>query len=152
MPLQEPQFDSRAYRDILNDALARIPVHNPNWTNFTDADPGVTVLQLFSFLTESIIYRANLIPERNRRKFLRLLGQNMQAATAATGIVTFANPRRIPGASLARRAPSGLFATHFPRLPSDIGRATKRRFVSALVFAMDLHPTPPTPPLLTGKL
>jgi hypothetical protein len=92
MPLEDPQFDSRAYRDILNEALARIPVHNPNWTNFTDADPGVTLLQLFAYLTESIIYRANLIPERNRKKFLRLLGQQMQAATAATGIVSFANP------------------------------------------------------------
>ena len=92
MALQEPTFDSRTYRDILNEALARIPAHNPEWTNFNDSDPGITLLQLFSYMTESIIYRANLIPERNRKKFLRLLGIPMQAAQAARGLVSFSNP------------------------------------------------------------
>ncbi len=93
MPLIEPEFDSRNYREILNEALARIPAHNPEWTNFNDSDPGITLLQLFSFMTENIIYRANLIPERNRQKFLRLLGIPMQAAEAASGLLTINNPK-----------------------------------------------------------
>ena len=92
MPLQEPTFDSRSYREILNEALARIPAHNPEWTNFNDSDPGITLLQLFSFMTENIIYRSNLIPERNHKKFLRLLRIPMQGAEAARGMVTFSNP------------------------------------------------------------
>lgn len=92
MPLPEPTFDSRTYRDILNEALARIPAHNPDWTNFNDSDPGITLLQLFAFMTENIIYRANLIPERNRQKFLRLLGIPMSGAQAARGLVSFNNP------------------------------------------------------------
>jgi hypothetical protein len=93
MPIPEPTFDSRGYREILNEALARIPVHNPEWTNFSDADPGVTLLQLFAFMSESIIYRANRIPERNRRKFLRLLGESVRAPEPARGLVSFSNPR-----------------------------------------------------------
>ena len=93
MPIPEPVFDSRSYRDILNEALARIPVHNPEWTNFNDSDPGITLLQLFAFMSESIIYRANRIPERNRLKYLRLLGVPLRAASAACGLVVFSNPR-----------------------------------------------------------
>ena len=93
MPLPEPIFDSRSYQDLLDEALARIPAHNPEWTNRNDADPGVTLLQLFAFMSESIIYRANLIPERNRQKFLRLLRIPMRAAAPAQGIVTIRNPR-----------------------------------------------------------
>lgn len=93
MPIPEPRFDSRTYREILDEALARIPVHMPEWTNFNDSDPGVTLLQLFAFMTESLIYRANRIPERNRRTFLRLLGIPMRAAAAAEGFVTFSKPR-----------------------------------------------------------
>ena len=93
MPLPEPTFDSRTYRELLNEALDRIPAHNPEWTNRNDSDPGVTLLQLFAFMTESIIYRANLIPERNRQKFLRLLGLTMRPAAPAHGLVTFRNPR-----------------------------------------------------------
>lgn len=93
MPLPEPTFDSRSYRELLNEALARIPAHNPEWTNFNDSDPGVTLLQLFAFLSEAIIYRANLIPERNRSKFLRLLGIPMRPAEAARGFVVFKKPK-----------------------------------------------------------
>lgn len=93
MPLPEPKFESRTYRDLFNEAIARIPAHTPEWTNRSEPDPGITLLQLFSFMTESLLYRTNLIPERNRQKFLRLLQIPMRAAASATGLVEFSNPR-----------------------------------------------------------
>src|SRR5262249_4889801 len=93
MPLTLPTIDDRSYRELLDEALARVPVHNPEWTNFNDSDPGVTLLQLFAFLTESLIYRANLIPERNRKKFLQLLGVPLRPAASARGLVEIANAR-----------------------------------------------------------
>ena len=102
MPLPTPKFDSRTYREILNEALARIPSHNPEWNNYNDSDPGVTLLQLFAFMTENLLYRANLIPDRNRQKFLQLLGLGMQASQSATGIVAFSNPKGILEAKALR--------------------------------------------------
>src|SRR3712207_3883488 len=93
MPLTPPALDTRAYQELLDEALARIPVHNPEWTNFNDSDPGVTLVQLFAFMTESLLYRANGIPERNRRKFLTLLGVPLNPAASARGLVSFANER-----------------------------------------------------------
>ena len=93
MPINVPRLDDRNYADILRDALARIPVHNPEWTNFNDSDPGVTLLQVFAFMSESILYRANQIPERNRRKFQQLLGIPLAPATPAEGFVTLSNER-----------------------------------------------------------
>src|ERR1041385_7151148 len=90
MSLTLPAVDSRNYQELLNEALARIPVHNPEWTNFNRSDPGVTLIELFAFLTESLLYRANQIPERNRRAFLSLLGVPLQPATSAHGLVRFA--------------------------------------------------------------
>jgi hypothetical protein len=93
MPLTIPAIDDRTYQDLRDDTLARIPVHNPEWTNFNKSDPGVTLVELFAFLTESLLYRANQIPERNRRKFLKLLGISLQPASAAKGLVAFSNDR-----------------------------------------------------------
>lgn len=93
MPITPPPIDNRDYADILKDALARIPVHNPEWTNFNDSDPGVTLIQLFAFMTESILYRANQIPERNHLKFLQLLGVQLASAASARGFVTLQNER-----------------------------------------------------------
>ena len=86
-----PALDARTYQDLVDEALARIPIHNPEWTNFNRSDPGVTLIELFAFLTESLLYRANQIPERNRRAFLSLLGVPLQPAASARGIVTFSN-------------------------------------------------------------
>src|SRR5215210_5205465 len=91
MPLQIPKIDDRRYQDLLDEALARIPVHNPEWTNFNKSDPGVTLVEVFAFLTESLLYRANQIPDRNRLAFLRLLGVQLQPAASASGIVAFEN-------------------------------------------------------------
>src|SRR6185295_5559429 len=93
MPLQIPSIDDRRYQDLVAETLARIPVHNPEWTNFNKSDPGVTLIELFAFLTENLLYRANQIPERNRRKFLQLLGVPLQPSASSLGLVAFTNDR-----------------------------------------------------------
>jgi hypothetical protein len=93
MPLPIATLDDRNYQDLVNEALARIPVHNPEWTNFNESDPGVTLLELFAFLTESLLYRANQIPDRNKLKFLSLLGVPLSPAASAVGLVAISNDR-----------------------------------------------------------
>ncbi len=93
MPLDPIQLDDRSYEQLLTETLARIPVHTPEWTNFNDSDPGITIVQLFAFMTENLLYRSNRIPEANRRKFLTLLGMNLQPASPARGLVAFRNDR-----------------------------------------------------------
>lgn len=61
------------YTDLLSAVLSRIPVHTPEWTNYNDSDPGVTLLQVFAFVTESLLGRANLIPERIRRQSMQYI-------------------------------------------------------------------------------
>src|ERR1044071_3313956 len=94
MPLQLPVLDNRNFEQILLEAKRRIPVYTPEWTNFEiDSDPGITIVQLFAFLTENLLYRADRIPERNRLKFLQLLGIPLQQAAPAQGIVRVRNER-----------------------------------------------------------
>jgi hypothetical protein len=93
MPLTIPSIDDRTFQQLLDATLARIPSHNPEWTNFNPSDPGVTILEAFAFLTETLLYRANQIPERNRRKFLSLLGVGLAPASAARGLAQVLNER-----------------------------------------------------------
>lgn len=98
MPILPPPIDDRRYRDILEEALARIPVHTPEWTNFCPSDPGVTLIEIFAFLTESLLYRANQIPDRNRVKFLQLLGVPLNPAASSRGILGITNEVEPPQA------------------------------------------------------
>lgn len=91
MPIKLPVIDDRTYDQIVTDALARVRVHTPEWTHTGAADPGVTLVELFGFMAETLLYRANLIPDRNRLKFLQLLGQPLRPASPATGLVCLLN-------------------------------------------------------------
>lgn len=93
MTVDPPRLDDLDFDQIVAEATARIPVHNPEWTHHSESDPGITLLQLFAFVGESILYRANRVPERNRRAFLRLLGLAPRPAMPARGIVTFDSTR-----------------------------------------------------------
>lgn len=87
--IEPPPIDSRTYRELLAEATARISVHNPEWLNFTDSDPGMTLLQLWAFMSENLLYQASLIPDRVRLTFFELLGIDLPSASAAKGIVEF---------------------------------------------------------------
>jgi predicted phage baseplate assembly protein len=93
VPLIPPALDDRSYSDLVQDLLASIPAHTPEWTVQQPGDPGRTLIELFAWLADSILYRANLIPERQRLAFLKLLGRPVRAAAAARGIVSvFSDP------------------------------------------------------------
>lgn len=87
MPIVPPRLDDRSFPDLIEELLSRIPGHTPEWSHARVGDPGRTLLELFAWLADAILYRANLIPERQRLAFLRLLGTGLRPAAAATGVV-----------------------------------------------------------------
>jgi len=87
MPIRPPALDDRTFDDLVDELLARIPAHTPEWTNPRLGDPGRTLIELFAWLTDTLLYRANLVPERQRLTFLSLLGIQMRPPVAARGLV-----------------------------------------------------------------
>ena len=104
MPLIPPALDDRSYSDLVQDMLASIPAHTPEWTIQQEGDPGRTLIELFAWLADSILYRANLIPERQRLAFLKLLGLPLEPAGAANGILSIVSD---PAATTAVTIASG---------------------------------------------
>lgn len=87
MPIPRYQLDDRNFNDLVQEMVARIPAHTPEWTNPREGDPGRTLIDLFAWLADMLLYRVNLIPERQRLEFLRLLNIPMRPALAARGLV-----------------------------------------------------------------
>ena len=92
MPLPVPELDDRRFDDLVAELLARIPAHTPEWTNPRAGDPGRTLIELFAFLGDTLLYRANQVPERQRRVFLNLLGLGLKPARPARGLVALRLP------------------------------------------------------------
>lgn len=89
MPLQAPNLDDRRYADLLAEARTRIPRYTPEWTDFNESDPGITMLELFAWMTDILLYRVNQVPEVNYIKFLQLLGIELKPAQPARADLTF---------------------------------------------------------------
>ena len=89
MPLEPPNIDDRTFEQIKSELLLRIPRYTPEWTDWNESDPGVTLIELFAWLTESIGYRLNKAPERCLLTFLDALGITPAAARAASTDLTF---------------------------------------------------------------
>ena len=73
MPLPLPNLDDRTYADLVQEAVARIPTYAPEWTNHNPTDPGITLVEMFAYLSEMLLYRLNLVTAANTQAFLRLL-------------------------------------------------------------------------------
>lgn len=73
MPLDLPNLDDRTYEDLVAEALRLIPNYAPEWTNYNPSDPGITLIEMFAYLTEMLLYRQNRITDDNLHTFLRLL-------------------------------------------------------------------------------
>jgi predicted phage baseplate assembly protein len=98
MPLKVPRLDDREYQDLVDEARARIPLYTPEWTDHGASDPGITLIELFAFMTDIMLYRLNRVPEKNFIKFMELIGMRLQEASAAQVDVTFwlSAPQNIP--------------------------------------------------------
>ena len=85
MPLEQkaPQLDTRTYDQLRRMLLERIPRYLPEWTDYNESDPGVTLLELFAFLTESLLYREGRPSERGRRQAGRLTAAALTLLTDA---------------------------------------------------------------------
>ena len=91
MPLeaQTPRLDERTAEQIFLELRERIPVYAPEWTDYNESDPGITLLQLFAWLSESMLYQMNRVPERMYLKFLHLLQLELRPAQPATAHLSF---------------------------------------------------------------
>jgi predicted phage baseplate assembly protein len=98
MPLEDllPDLDDRTYDDLIREVRTRIARYAPEWrpgasawTDVNDSDPGVTLAQVFAWLSEMLIYRMNRVPALNYVKFLQLIGIELKPAEPARAEVTF---------------------------------------------------------------
>ncbi|MHB1295103.1 MAG: putative baseplate assembly protein [Anaerolineae bacterium] len=89
MALPTRNLDDRTFQDIVDEAKKRIAASCPDWTDHNVSDPGVTLVELFAWMTETILYRLNQVPDKNYVKFMELLGLKLHEPEPARSEVTF---------------------------------------------------------------
>jgi hypothetical protein len=88
VPTRIDDEELRAIALIVRERLARF---SPQWTDFNDDDPGVTLLELFAWVGEVLMYRSETLPERGKVHADRL---------AALALTLVADREHAPGGVL----------------------------------------------------
>lgn len=78
MSLPAPNLDNRTFQDIVDDVKRQVGLRCPEWTDHNVSDPGITLLELFAYITESTLFQINQVPEKNHIRFLELLGVKLE--------------------------------------------------------------------------
>ncbi|HEX2956580.1 MAG TPA: hypothetical protein VHO70_07105, partial [Chitinispirillaceae bacterium] len=92
--LDSLNLDDRKWKDIVDEAKALIPKYAPEWTDHNPSDIGITLIELFAWIVEGMIYRLNRVPEKNFIEFLNLLGITRDPVAPASTFLTY---RLAPG-------------------------------------------------------
>jgi len=100
MRIDAPVIDNRTYETLLGEILERIPVYSPEWTDFNDSDPGVTLVELFAFLTDTLLWQ---IDERQRQRRRRRRVGFLVVGTAGIGLFLWTWARCEPCKATAGR-------------------------------------------------
>ena len=95
MPLEIPNLDDRRWEDLVAEARSLIPRTAPAWTDHNVHDPGITIVELFAWLTEMQLYRVNRVSERHREVFARLAGVARRHRIPARVAIRVEGPLRV---------------------------------------------------------
>src|SRR5687768_8474181 len=89
MTLAVPNLDDRRFQDLVDEAKKRIPYYCKDWTDHNVSDPGITLIELFAWMVEILLYRVNQVPDLHYIKFLEMLGIRLNSPVPAKAPVTF---------------------------------------------------------------
>src|ERR1700732_1218974 len=146
MPVVSPQLDDLTYDRIVTELIRRIPVYSPEWTDFNDSDPGVTLIQLFAYLTEMVGYRLNRVPQKSQVNLLQLLGVKLNPARPARTqlALLLTDPTKLTAYTLARGA-SVKASTGSPPPAFETNQDLLVVPIESVVLATTKHPDIRTP-------
>jgi len=71
--LSLPNLDDLRWEDLLEEGRTLIPAWAPEWTNHNPSDPGITLIELFAYFSEKLMYQLNRVGDKNVVEFLKLI-------------------------------------------------------------------------------
>jgi hypothetical protein len=84
MTLPHVRLDDRNWNELVAQARALIPSSAPGWTDHNAHDPGITLAELFAWLSEMLVYQLDRVSPALMRSFLRAMGSGPTPATVAS--------------------------------------------------------------------
>ncbi len=83
MAVPSLNLDDRTFAQLVDAAVTRIRQVNPEWTDFSPSNPGMTLVDVFAHLAEQLGFRMNRVSDKLKVELLRLLNVSPRAPAPA---------------------------------------------------------------------
>ena len=103
MTIDAPELDDRSFEELFDEAKKRLPAYEDGWTDYNPSDPGIILLELFAYLTDTYAYQLDTVTDEHRRKYLQLVGESPEPPEPATLRVSLS----LPDGAGSARVPAG---------------------------------------------
>lgn len=148
MSLPVINLDDRQFDDLVVEAKARLEQSLPELAGLSPGDPLYYLVDLFAHLTDQLIYRTNLIPERQRQIYLNLMAIPRRPVQPSKGMICLdlegksAIVPKLVKKETALSAKQTPFVTEHEVLvtPLKIRLLVKRQVEADLTELLDLYP------------
>ncbi|PSQ19194.1 putative baseplate assembly protein [Halobacteriales archaeon QS_8_69_26] len=100
MTLEVPDLNDRDYEELVEEARKLIPAYSDEWTNHNPSDPGMAILEMLAWITETYTYQLDQVTDEHRRKYLQLMGEQPRPPTPASAKVELHPPEGVSGATV----------------------------------------------------
>ncbi len=87
--LELPNLNNKSFAQIVEEAKKHIRNIDPNWTDHSPHDPGITILEMLAFLKKAQHQMMDDIGPVNKLKYLELLNTSLEEAKCAVTEVVF---------------------------------------------------------------
>jgi len=116
MSIPVPNLDDRSFAELVAGARERIRQVAPDWTDLSVHDPGITIMEAFAYLTDTLMYRLNRVPDKLYAVYLNLLGTSLYPPGSAETMLEFTRLTS-GGAAPEIRIPRGTQVSCPPGVP-----------------------------------
>ena len=96
-----PNLDDRRWSDLVEEGRTLIPLYAPEWTDHNLHDPGITLIELFAWLTEQDFFRIDRIGAEQIRKLLSLAGVTPAPPRPARVVLSVTPGQSLPTAVIS---------------------------------------------------
>lgn len=84
-PLDAPILDDLGYEELLKRAREVLPLLAPEWTDHNPSDPGVMLVEVLAWITDSLLFQADHVSDEARRALATLVVGRGPELVATTG-------------------------------------------------------------------
>lgn len=119
MSIPVPNLDDRSFADLVAGARERIQQIAPEWTDLSVHDPGITIVEAFAYLTDTLMYRLNRVPDKLYAVYLNLLGTSLYPPSTAETMLEFSRTSATGTTDQEIRIPRGTQVSCPPGVPGS---------------------------------